>query len=156
MLEFFSARGIIENIITLDRDEAIRMLCENAAEQGALPHADSLSKAVLDREHDMGTAIEEGIALPHARLKGLLKPVIVFGRAPRGIEWDAPDGNPTRFIFLILTPLDEDDLQVQTLSLIIRSMSLPNVRQTIMDAPDKEALWTVLRNTLESKHVVRK
>lgn len=156
LLEFFSSRAILETMVTRERDDAICMLCEKAAEQSSLPPAEALSRAVLEREHDMGTAIEEGIALPHARLKGLLKPVIIFGRAPQGIEWDSPDGSPTRFIFLILTPQDEDDLQVQTLSLIIRSMGKPNARQTIMEAPDRDTLWAVLRDILGSSHIVRK
>ena len=156
ILEFFSARGIVPHLTTSDRDTAIRELADKAGEQGALPPAESLSKAVLEREYAMGTAVEEGIALPHARLKGLLKPVIVFGRSPQGIEWDSPDGKPAQFIFLILTPLDDDDIQVQTLALLIRSMSQAKVRQQILDAADKEAIWTALREALETSRVFRR
>lgn len=63
---------------------------------------------MLQRENAMGTAIEEGIAVPHARLAVLKRPIIIFGRSLVGIEWNSPDGKPTQLIFLILTPEGDD------------------------------------------------
>ncbi len=155
LLEFFSSRGMVENLSTTDRDTAIRELCEKAAEQPNLPPPATLAKAVLEREYAMGTAVEKGIALPHARLEGLLKPIIVFGRATQGIDWDSPDGLPTQLIFLILTPMDDDDIQVQTLAHLIRSLHRDEVRQHLLDATDRDAVWSILRNELGGHQIVR-
>jgi mannitol/fructose-specific phosphotransferase system IIA component (Ntr-type) len=66
----------------------------------------------------MSTAIEEGIALPHARIPGLNEPIVVFGRSIAGFEWDSPDGKLTKIIFLILTPVEDDNIQLQILRII--------------------------------------
>lgn len=74
----------------------------------------------------MSTAVEEGIALPHARLPTLLKPVILFGRSLQGIEWNSPDGKPAHLIFLILTPKTDDEVQIlRILSTVLSKRSDP-------------------------------
>ena len=67
VLEFFSRRAIMSELGTADRDEAIRKLCEIIGEQEGILDTEMLYSAVLQRENVMGTAIEEGVAVPHAR-----------------------------------------------------------------------------------------
>ncbi|HMP73312.1 MAG TPA: cation:proton antiporter [Kiritimatiellia bacterium] len=156
LLEFFSGQGVVAAVKAGTREEAIATLCEVAAEQGPLPSGTSLADAVLRREADMGTGVEEGIALPHARLKGLVKPVVVFGRSPLGIEWDSPDGKPAQFIFLILTPEDDADLQVQLLSNLVGVMGDEAARRGLLEAEGAEELWARLKNAVGSRQVVRR
>ncbi|MFH0913609.1 MAG: cation:proton antiporter [Candidatus Omnitrophota bacterium] len=156
VLEFFSHREIVAQLKAADRDNAIRELCAIASEQGNLPPADKLSAEVLRRESSMGTAIEEGIALPHARIPALIRPMVVFGRSEFGIDWDSPDGTPSHFIFLILTPKEDDDIQVQILRIIARSMSHKRTQKTLMAAADEQAIWQVLQESFTQQEVVRK
>jgi len=156
VLEFFSHREIVAQLKATDRDNAIRELCAIASEQGNLPPADKLSMEVIRRENSMGTAIEEGIALPHARIPALIRPIVVFGRSESGIDWDSPDGTPAYFIFLILTPKEDDDIQVQILRIIARSMSHKKTQKALMAAADEQAIWQVLQEAFTQHQVVRK
>ena len=72
--------------------------------------------AVSEREELMGTGLGSGLAIPHARLESLTRPLLVFGRSEYGIEWDAPDGLPVHLVFLLLTPVADDGLQLQILA----------------------------------------
>jgi Kef-type K+ transport system membrane component KefB len=155
-LEFFSPRGIIDRLTQKERNKTIEKLCELAANQENMPDAESIYKAVISREEEMGTGIEEGIAVPHARLADIKEPVVVFGRSPDGIEWNAPDGKPSHFIFLILTPEDDYDSQVQILGVIAKTFSEAVFRDSILKAADSNAIWSVFQNTFASKHVKRK
>ena len=111
--------------------------------------------AVLAREHEMGTALEEGLAIPHARFQRMPRPVIVFGRSRTGIEdWDSPDGLHTHFIFLVLAP-PYSDAQVQILGHIVRTMQEPDLREQLLQAPDADAIWSIFAEAFASKHVVR-
>ncbi|TBR17961.1 hypothetical protein EPO66_01765 [bacterium] len=156
VLEFFSHRDIVSDLKALDRDNAIRELCLAASEQGNLPLADILGEVVLKREETMGTAIEEGVAIPHARLSSLIRPVVVFGRSKNGIDWDSPDGKLSQFIFLILTPQEDDDIQVQILRIIARTMSDKKTREDIMAAAGKQEVWQVLQEAFTVQQVIRK
>ena len=156
ILEYFSRRGILAQLNAPVRDEAIRQLCERAATLDENPDAEIFYKPVLERENAMGTAMEEGIAVPHARVPSLKMPLIVFGRSPVGIEWNSPDGKPTQFIFLILTPAHRDELQVQILSSIARTIGRAGTRRRVLEAPDADHLWEALRGAFASSEIVRK
>jgi Kef-type K+ transport system membrane component KefB/mannitol/fructose-specific phosphotransferase system IIA component (Ntr-type) len=156
ILEFFSRREIVAELKAVDRDSAIRELCLVAYEQANMPDVDSLSAAVLSREESMGTAVEEGVALPHARIPSLIRPVVVFGRSSSGIEWDSPDGVASRFIFLILTPREDDDIQVQILRIIALSLSYKKTRLLLAQAPSGAQIWEVLQDSFTRHQVVRR
>ena len=104
LLEYLTRASIIADLKATTRDRALEELSELAAAQNHVYEAADIYAAVLQRENEMGTALEEGIAVPHARLQKSDRPVIVFGRSRTGIDWNSPDGEPTRFIFLMLAP----------------------------------------------------
>ncbi len=156
LLEYFSHRSIIADLKATSKEAVIARLCDLVASQEEAGEAETFYKSVLEREHIMGTALEEGIAVPHARIALLRRPVIVFGRSPAGIEWNSPDGKPTQFIFLILTPTHEDEFQVQILSSIARAMSDSQIRKNILEAGDAVTIWGILRAVFVSSEIVRK
>lgn len=153
VLEFFSPRGVVADLSSIERDGAIWELCGFAAEQENLLEPHEIYKKIIERENAMGTAIEEGIAVPHARLPFLRKPYIFFGRSLRGIDWNSLDGKPTKMIFLILTPEQEDDIQVQVLAAIAKVMSSKYVRHQILTAEDRQKIWLTLNNSF-TPHII--
>lgn len=75
--------------------------------------AKTVEAAVWTREKTLSTGIGSGIALPHARLEGLPKPVVMVGMSNAGIDFDAPDGRPAHVIFLLLTPHGDSGAQLE-------------------------------------------
>lgn len=156
VLEFFSRRQIIPELKSALRNTAIQELCMVATEGQHMPHQDTLYSAVLKREKMMGTAIEESLAFPHARLNSLARPLVIFGRSVGGVDWDSPDGKPANFVFLLLTPKEDDDIQVELLRIICKAMLDNKLRQKILHADGASEIWDILSNALASKNVVRK
>ncbi len=156
VLEYFSQRGIISELKVADRDRAIKELCELAIVEEDMPEVEGVYAAVMERENTIGTGIEEAIAVPHARLLFVKKPMIIFGRSLNGIEWNSPDGKLTQMIFLILTPQDDYDTQVQILSFIAKAMSDKKARDAIMNGRDKYDIWLLLQNVFAAKHIIKK
>ena len=117
--------------------------------------AEDIYAAVMARESEMGTALEGGLAIPHARFQRMLRPIIVFGRSRTGIEdWDSPDGRHTHFVFLVLAP-PFSDAQVQILAHLVRTMQEPDIREQLIQAENADAIWRILSQAFASKHVVR-
>jgi len=69
-------------------------------------HAAPVLRALLRREEAGSTALGTGIAIPHARISGIERPVTVFLRGKFPIAFDAPDGKPVCDILVILVPAD--------------------------------------------------
>lgn len=143
VLEYFSRNMIMEDIKTDKRDEAIVKLCQKVAEQEDELDVESLILTAHQRENAFGTAIEEGIAIPHIHLHSLEAPIVAFGRSIGGIDWNSPDGKLTHFIFLVVTPTD-NDVHVQILGIIARTMSDKQTRDNILYAKGANDLWNIV------------
>ncbi|HML74048.1 MAG TPA: cation:proton antiporter [Anaerohalosphaeraceae bacterium] len=156
ILEYFFHRAIIPRMQAATREQGIRELCGLAAGIDDSLDVEDICRNVLQRESTMGTAMEEGIAIPHARLAALKSPIVVFGRSLEGIEWNSPDDKPARLIFLILTPASDDDVQVQILGLIARVISRAQLRQDIMQCENADQIWTILHTAFTPQVIIRK
>jgi Kef-type K+ transport system membrane component KefB/mannitol/fructose-specific phosphotransferase system IIA component (Ntr-type) len=155
ILEYFFKSSILPEIKATTRDQALRELSELAAAQERVHEAEDIYAAVLERESEMGTALEGGLAIPHARFQRMVRPIVVFGRSRTGIEdWDAPDGQHMHFVFLVLAP-PYSDAQVQILAHVVRTMQEPQVREQLLRADRADAIWATFSQAFASKHVVR-
>jgi Kef-type K+ transport system membrane component KefB/mannitol/fructose-specific phosphotransferase system IIA component len=116
--------------------------------------------AVLERELVAATGLGDEVAIPHAAVEGLDKPLLALGRSPQGIDFDAPDGRPARFVFLLLIPTREYDVEVRILASIARATYDARARTELGAASGIEEVTRVLtesaRRTRESMRPTRK
>jgi len=138
-----STKTFVGAIQATNRDEAIRELCRAAAE--VLPiSVEHVSDAIIEHEAQSSTALGEGVAVPHARLDGFPSTVCIFGLSARGIDFDSDDGKPARIIFILLTPICDDSIQLELLSDIASLCYHNSVRDQLMTVPS----YTEFRATL--------
>ncbi|HEV3191036.1 MAG TPA: cation:proton antiporter [Polyangiaceae bacterium] len=100
--------------------------------------------AVLERELVAPTGLGDEVAVPHAAVEGLDKPLLALGRAPRGIDFDAPDGRPARFVFLLLIPPKAYEHEVRILASIARATFDPRAREELAAASGLEEVTRAL------------
>src|SRR5690606_5320035 len=108
-------------------------LAAKAAEITPLDAKD-IYEAVWQRERIMRTGLSHGLAVPHARFDELKKPVMLIGRSPYGVDFDAPDGTPARLIFMILTPKNDSDSQIEFLQLVAETFAEATTRSAVLEA----------------------
>jgi Kef-type K+ transport system membrane component KefB/mannitol/fructose-specific phosphotransferase system IIA component (Ntr-type) len=140
--------AILPNLRAVSRDEAIHELCRRAAQFGAVPPASVLAQAVLERENTMTTAMEQGIAAPHARLEAITHPIVVIGRSLRGIDWNARDGRPAQLVFLVLTPTEATETQLRILQDIARAMYPPENRAALLESQTSDEMLADIRTAV--------
>lgn len=156
ILEFFPKSLIVTEMRADSVEHAIEELSELVGEEETIDD-DEIAALVKTREELMGTALEDSIAIPHARVSGLQRPVIAFGRSLAGIDWNSPDGLPSHFIFLVLVPEDMSDIHVQILQSIATVMSDEELRSILLHADNRQKLWSVLEqafinSSLKQRH----
>jgi mannitol/fructose-specific phosphotransferase system IIA component (Ntr-type) len=100
--------------------------------------------AVLERELVAATGLGDEVAIPHAAVEGLEKPLLALGRAPRGIDFDAHDGRPARIVFLLLIPPSAYDEEVRILASIARATYDARAREELAAANGIEEVTRVL------------
>jgi mannitol/fructose-specific phosphotransferase system IIA component (Ntr-type) len=133
------------------RDDAIRELAHPAAEIGNL-HPDVVAQAVLDRERIMGPSLGSEIAVPHARMDGLDRPILVVGHSKEGIDFDSPDGMPARLIFLLLTPEHDMSAQIQIMGQIARLFKDEGARDVLYDSESIEVVRAFVKTEAVPVH----
>ena len=151
LLRFFSKRDIIPELKSATRDAAIREICGRAAKYPHAPDEEIIYSSVLETEEATGTAVENGIAIPHARFAAFDKPVIIFARTLQGIDWNSPDDNPTNLIFLVLSEKDDGDTQVQIVSGIMKALGKEGVRKSLLKVRNSNQLWNILRKAFREQ-----
>lgn len=156
LLEYFSFPAMLPDLKAAEPFRAIDELCESVSVNEHVPAVETLVHEARHREDMMGTAMEEGVAFPHARLKNLKKPVIVFGRSLQGIEWNSLDGKPTRFVFLIFTPAHDDDMQIQILRALASGMSHADIREELGRAKTRDDIKQIFYRAFTAHKIVRK
>jgi CBS domain containing-hemolysin-like protein/mannitol/fructose-specific phosphotransferase system IIA component len=106
-----------------------------------------LVRAVLDRESQLPTAIGQGVAVPHARLPTIGKPIIAVGRANRPLAFNAPDKVPVRLVFLILTPASAPLEQLRILSRVATLVNNQTLRRGLMRAKNATQFLDIVRTS---------
>jgi Kef-type K+ transport system membrane component KefB/mannitol/fructose-specific phosphotransferase system IIA component (Ntr-type) len=98
-----SSELFLANLKSDTKNGVLREMCDVAAPLvGNAP--ERFFRLVTERERVSSTGWRFGVAVPYARVDGLLRPLAVIGKTEKGIDFDARDGRPARLIVLILTP----------------------------------------------------
>ena len=100
--------------------------------------------SVLERESVAPTGLGDEVAVPHAAVEGLERPVLALGLAPDGIDFDAPDGKPAKIIFLLLLRPGGYEEEVQVLASIARAVIDASGRDELLAATSADAILEVL------------
>jgi PTS system nitrogen regulatory IIA component len=139
----------LEDIIPELSSETKELVLDELAAKVAQRHPDidraELLKVLLERERLGSTGIGDGIAIPHGKLKRLVKPVLAFGRSLVGIDFNALDDRKAQLFFLLLAPEDAVGVHLKMLARISRILKDPGVRKDLLVAPDAAAIFEVIR-----------
>jgi len=99
-----------EIVLDVDVPDRRRALEAAAAYIGRAHGLDpaTILRALWRREEVGSTALGQGIAIPHARIAGIARPLTLFMRTRYAIAFDAPDGKPVSNIMVIMVPENGD------------------------------------------------
>jgi Kef-type K+ transport system membrane component KefB/mannitol/fructose-specific phosphotransferase system IIA component (Ntr-type) len=143
-IDHLHPRGFLNPLKATDREGAIRELAEAAAAITGLKPG-LIEDAVLQRERMMPTGVGLTVAVPHARLSGVNRPLVCLGISPEGMEFESPDGELSRLVFLILTPAEDDGAQLEILADISRTFLSDDLRRSALRVKSYNEFLAVLK-----------
>lgn len=101
-------------------------------------------EAVLERERLGSTGVGEGVAIPHARLENLTRPVGGFARLLEPADFEAIDERPADLIFMLLAPTDAGADHLRALARAARMFRQERVRDALRLAQTEDAVLAIL------------
>lgn len=98
-----------------NKEAAIDKLIGLHVAGGNLADVEAYKQAILAREAQSSTAIEAGIAVPHAKSEAVKRPGLAAMTLDTGVDYGAMDNKPSDLFFIIAAPMD-GDLHLEILS----------------------------------------
>ena len=103
-------------------------------------------EALEEREKLGSTGFGRGVAIPHARIEGINRPVTVFLRLAAPVEFDSADDLPVELVFGLLSPASAGATHLHALAEISRLMRDEALQEALLGADSPEALYALLTN----------
>lgn len=101
-------------------------------------------EAVQERERLGSTGVGEGVAIPHARIESLTRPVGGFARLLEPADFEAIDERPADLIFMLLAPTDAGAEHLRALARAARVFRQERIREALRQAQTEEAVLAIL------------
>jgi mannitol/fructose-specific phosphotransferase system IIA component (Ntr-type) len=143
-IDYMRADSFVNPLLARNRREAIRELAEAVSVLSGF-NADTIESAVWAREEAMPTGISNGLAVPHARIRGLPSPVVGVGLSRTGVDFDSSDGEPARIIFMVLTPTNDDGAQLEIIRDIVKTLKHAEMREMMVQVADYTEFVALLK-----------
>ena len=131
-----------------DKHAILHKLSETFAASYGLD-ADLVLEHLEERERLGSTGFGRGVAIPHARISGVSRPVSVLRKLRQPADFAAADGLPVDIVFGLLSPENSGATHLHALAAISRLMRDERVHEALSDAPNKEALYGLLTNATD-------
>jgi mannitol/fructose-specific phosphotransferase system IIA component (Ntr-type) len=153
LASLLSAEQIIPEMQATERWAAIVELIDLLVAQGKIQPdgRDSILASLKQREETMSTGIGFGIAIPHCSSDRLNDVVAAFGRSSKGIEFDALDNAPVKFVVLFVVPKNQFQTHLRTLASIAKFLNDRSIRESLATAPTSEAILSIFRDRPAAK-----
>jgi len=104
-----------------------------------------LNAVLAERERLGSTAIGDGIAIPHGKLRGVTKIIGAFGRHAAGVDFDSLDGEPSQIFFVLVAPEDSASLHLKALARVSRLLKEGAFRSRLLAAGDSDELYSLIK-----------
>lgn len=116
----------------IEKEEAIKRLLDSSRGVGKKLKGPAW-ECVLEREQQGGTFVGQDVAIPHARIVGLRRPMVAIGIGRAGIQ-DHKAGRTFRIMVLLLSPVDPPESHLKMLGAISRMARDDQWRKNILSA----------------------
>jgi len=128
---------------------ALGAVAEIASKRLGQP-ANKLLSALQEREKHGSTGIGQGVAVPHAHVKGLDHPVGVFIKLETPVAFDAVDDRPVDLIFALFAPEDAGVEHLRALARVSRLLRQGELREQLRQARSADAMFALLSREAKS------
>lgn len=125
------------------REGVIKELLDIISQVEHIANRKAVLDSILERERNLSTGLQNGIALPHTRNESVKKLVCAIGIKSGGVDFASPDGLPARIIVLTLAPKKSGVPYLQFISTISRVLN-DQGRSALLACDTAEEMFALL------------
>ncbi len=134
-------KTVIPKLQSGSKPDVIRELAENLASAYPNINDEKLIEVLMEREKLCSTAVDSGVAIPHAKMSGVSGIIAGFGRSIEGIEYDSLDSKLTHLFFILVAPETSIGAHIQLLARISKIFKNPELRAKLMTLETQDEIY---------------
>ena len=121
-----------------EREKVLKEMVGFLKERNRITKEKELYEKLIQREQLGSTAIGDGVAIPHCKMKGIKDPIVMLAISAKGVNFHSLDGKPSHLFFLVASSPDNPSLNLQILAAIAHLVRKAN---------------SLLKKVLEAKNI---
>jgi len=133
------------NLDAADKDDSIKKIIDISTRTGRILDLNKVTDVIFERERLVSTGVGKGFAIPHGKTDAISDIVAAFVITKNPIDFDSIDGEPVRFIFLLIGKESLLNTHIKLLSRISRLMNKEEFRDRLLEAKAKDEVLNIFR-----------
>lgn len=154
-LSCFTHGTVVCDLESTDKFHAIHELLSGAPVFRNVDEIENLEKAVVQRERLQSTGLGNGVAVAHGKSPCIGEIVMALGISRKGIEFEAIDGKPVHFLFLVANPPGMQLEYLLALSVLVRVIRDERFREELLCCYDSVEIECRLQRAIQASMVRR-
>ncbi len=141
---------ILPDLESEDRAGILKEMVNYLKKKDKISKEKDLYDRLLQREKLGSTAIGDGVAIPHCKMKGTKNPIVMLAISKKGVNFHSLDGKPSHIFFLVVSSPDNPSLNLQILASIAHLVRKSNsLLKKILDAKSINTTLDIIREEEE-------
>lgn len=137
---------ILPDLESEDRAGILKEMVSYLKKKDKISKEKDLYDRLVQREKLGSTAIGDGVAIPHCKMKGTKNPIVMLAISKKGVNFHSLDGNPSHIFFLVVSSPDNPSLNLQILASIAHLVRKSNsLLKRILDAKSINTTLDIIR-----------
>ncbi|UZK64429.1 PTS sugar transporter subunit IIA [Mycoplasma mycoides subsp. capri] len=143
--EIFNIDHVFTDVIANSKKQAFEIIALKFYLLGFTTDKNKALKGLKKREKEGSTGFNDGIAIPHAKIKEITKPGVFVFKFKNGVEWDSIDNSlVTIAIALAIPENDSENDHLKILSSIARKLVDDDFRKDLNKANNVDQLYQLI------------
>ena len=137
--DYLAPRLVVPSLRGTTKGEIIDELLGVLVSNGLVSDEAAARQAVLEREENMSTGLQYGVAIPHGKTDAVSRLVCAVGIKKDGMDFGAMDGRPSKIFILTLCPRSRPAPHIQFMSTVSQILN-PAGRRRVLAADSAQEI----------------
>jgi PTS system nitrogen regulatory IIA component len=143
LVELITPDRILPAVEAADKEALLAALARRIADAAGLDPG-TVEAALAERERLSSTGVGSGIAIPHAQVPGLARPIGYLARLQRPVAFGTEDGLEVDLVAVVLAPEGAMVDQLKALGRVARILRHRSIADRLREARGAEAIHGIL------------
>lgn len=137
---------VISDLENKERDDVLKEMVNFLKKRNSISKEKILFEKLVQRENLGSTAIGDGVAIPHCKMKSVNDPIVLLALSKGGVDFHSMDGSPSHIFFLVVSSPENPSLNLQILASIAHLVrKAETLFKRVLEAKNISAILEVVR-----------